>query len=305
MSVDTLFGAPLTMPADQRARWISLLTQCWINLIGGAPEDLGSDLEKMAPYFGTGASARALRAALADLPVSEALNELPEEVVLDLDGQALITPEGRILLAVLMDLELSGGDTIGPVDQMAALARAVKTRFEWQRRWLHKQFHGNISAPVLGAALFLAVNGSIGEDKSLLLPRDEKTDREIGDLVLPLVAHFSEAVGGQIPETARGIRRHWAFTQLSRLMRRDVERISPRNDDAVTFIRDGRLNALLDEVSARLASVPGARVEVAVTKFIADYRAIRGALAVLGQMHEDPTNTRRVASRITRCELRQ
>lgn len=305
MTVDTLFGAPLNVSSDQRTTWISLLTQCWIDLTGKAPDELGSDLDKLAPYFGAGASPRKLRAAVAHLPASDALKDLPEEAALDIDGQALITPEGRILLAVLTDLEQMGGHTIGTVDHMAALQRAVTTRLEWQRRWIHKQFHGNISPPVIGAAIFLAVNGSIGEEKRLLLPKDEKADRGLGELVLPLIAHFSEAVGGQIPETDRGIRRHWAFTQLSRFMRRDVERVSPRNDDALMFIREGHLIALLDDVSGRLANVPGARLEVAVTKFVNDYRAIRGALAVLGQMHEDPTNTRRVVSRITRGETGQ
>lgn len=305
MSVANLFGAPLTMNSATRERWISLLTECWINLTGGMPSELSSDLGRVAPYFGAGASARTLRAAIADLPVTEALKELPEQVVLDIDGQALITPEGRILLSVLKELERNGVSTISRVDHMAALDLAISTRFEWQRSWIHKQFHGNISSTVLGAAIFLAINGSIGEDRGLLLPKDERADREIGDLVLPILANFSESLGGKNPETTRGIRRHWAFTQLSRYMARDVERISPKKGNSVTFIREGRLDSLLDEISGRLADVPASRVDTAMSRFVRDYRSIRGALSVLGQMHEDPTNTRRITSRIGRAGATQ
>jgi hypothetical protein len=40
------------------------------------------------------------------------------------------------------------------------------------------------------------------------------------------------------------------------------------------------------------------RRHVAITDFTIGYRQARGSLAALGQMHEDPTTTRRITGRL-------
>ena len=117
--------------------------------------------------------------------------------------------------------------------------RATALRSEWHARWLHKQFESPISAPVLGAALFLLINGSVGRPRALLMPSDSERDRELGAIVLPLIARFSKSLGGSEPVTDAGIRQHWIFTQLSRLLGRDVAR-ERAEDGTATFVRIGR-----------------------------------------------------------------
>jgi hypothetical protein len=267
--------------------------------MGSAPRSLEADLDNMAPLFANGASLKSLKARIYALPEADAESQsLPREVVLIIDGCALITPEGRILLAVFLDLQRTGQNEIDGNRQLSALAIAAALRSEWYARWLHNQFESPISVPVLGAALFLLVNGSVGESSALQMPSDSRRDRELGSIVLPLIAGFSKALGGSEPVTDAGIRQHWVFTQLSRLLGRDVARVKTETGTA-TFVRAGRQGNLLDELTSRLERTADVhRRYAAITDFINGYRRARGPLAALGQMHEDPTTTRRITDRL-------
>jgi hypothetical protein len=299
MTPRTLFGAPTHLDSATQQWWIRLLTKNWRALMGRSPLRLEDDLDDLAPLFANGASLQNLKTRIYALPEADAqTQELPSEAVLIIDGCALVTPEGRILLDVLMDLQRTGGREIDVDRQLSALARATALRSEWHARWLHKQFESPISAPVLGAALFLLINGSVGRPRALLMPSDSERDRELGAIVLPLIASFSKSLGGSEPVTDAGIRHHWIFTQLSRLLGRDVAR-ERAEDGTVTFVRIGREEKLRDELAARLKrTADDHRRYTAITDFIEDYRRARGPLAVLGQMHEDPTATRRIISRL-------
>lgn len=120
----------------------------------------------------------------------------------------------------------------------------------------------------------------------------------LGAVVLPLIADFSKSLGGNAPPTDAGIRQHWVFTQVSRLLGRDVAREKAENGTAI-FIRVGREGNLLDELASRLERTADAdRRYTAIAGFAAGYRQARGSLAALGQMHEDPTTTRRITNRL-------
>jgi hypothetical protein len=295
MTPPTLFGVSTRLDPVTRQWWIRLLTKNWQALMGRPPHLLEVDLTDMAPLFANGASIQNLKARIYALPEADAqTQQLPQEVLLIVDGCALVTPEGRILLDVLLNLQRTGEGEINVDRQLHALATATALRSGWHARWLQNQFESSISAPVLGAALFLLINGSVGESHALLMPSDSERDRELGAVVMPLIADFSKALGGNEPAADSGIRQHWVFTQLSRLLGRDVAREKARNGTA-TFIRIGRERNLLDELSLRLErTVDANRRYTAITAFIQDYRRVRGPLAALGQMHEDPTMTRRI-----------
>ena len=299
MSLLTLFGAPTRLDSATQQWWIQLLTKNWLALMGRPPHLLEADLNDMAPLFANGASPKNVKARIYALPEADAeTQQLPREVVLIIDGCPLITPEGRILLDVLLDLQRTGAGEIDVDRQLFALATATALRSEWHARWLHNQFESSISAPVLGAALFLLINGSVGKSRALLMPSDSKRDRELGAVVMPLIAGFSKSLGGREPVTDAGIRQHWVFTQLSRLLGRDVAREKAEYGTA-TFVRMGRDRNLLDELVSRLERTADAhRRYTAITEFIDGYRRARGSLAALGQMHEDPTTTRRITDRL-------
>jgi hypothetical protein len=299
MSPLTLFGAPTRFDSVTQEWWIRLLTKNWVALMGRPPHLLKADLDTMAPLFANGASPKNVKARVYALPKADAeTRRLPREVVLIIDGCALVTPEGRILLDLLLDLQRTGEGEIDVDRQLSALTTATALRGEWHARWLHNQFESSISAPVLGAALFLLINGSVGESHALLMPSDSERDRELGAVVMPLIADFSKSLGGSTPATDAGIRQHWTFTQLSRLLGRDIAREKAQHGTA-TFIRIGREKNLLEELASRLERAADAnRRYIAVADFTDGYRRARGPLAALGQMHEDPTTTRRITDRL-------
>jgi hypothetical protein len=299
MSESTLFGAPTHMEPTTQQMWIRLLAKNWLALMGYPPRLLEADLEDMAPLFANGTSLKSLKARIYALPEADAeTKKLPREVALIVDGCALITPEGRILLDVLQDLQHNGQRDIDVDRQLFALSTATTLRTEWHSRWLRSQFESSISAPVLGAGLFLLVNGSIGKPHALLMPSSNQRDREFGSVVMPLVANFSKALGGRSPATDMGIRQHWVFTQLSRLFGRDVAR-EKADDGTAIWVRAGRERNLRDELATRLEqTADAARRYTAITDFIDNYRQVRGSLAAFGQMYEDPTATRRITERL-------
>ena len=299
MTPRTLFGAPTHLDSATQQWWIRLLTKNWLALMGRPPHLLEADLEDTAALFANGARLKNLKARIYALPEADAeTQQLPREVVLIIDGCALITPEGRILLDVLLDLQRTGGEEIDVDRQLSALTTATALRSEWHAQWLHNQFESPISAPVLGAALFLLINGSVGRSHALRMPSDSERDRELGAVVMPLIAGFSKSLGGNTPVTDAGIRQHWAFTQVSRLLGRDVAREKAEYGTA-TFVRIGRERNLLDELASRLERTANAhRRYTAITDFIDGYRRARGSLAALGQMHEDSTTTRRITDRL-------
>ncbi|WP_155859337.1 hypothetical protein [Cellulomonas sp. KRMCY2] len=235
------------------------------------------------------------------LPEADAESRsLPSEIVLVVDGCAVMTPEGRILLDLLKRLERDGLGDFGVEQRLEALSIASGLRGRWHAKWLRSQFESSVSAPVLGAGVFLLVNGSIGAGNALDMPAHGERDRELGSVVLPLIAQFSKALGGRVPATDSGIRQHWVFTQLSRLLGRDVAREASKVGTAV-WVRAGREEDLLSELATRLhRGRDRSRVDVALGDFVDAYRTVRGPLAALGQMHEEPTATRRIVQRLLR-----
>lgn len=297
MSLETLFGVSTRIEPAEQAQLVRVLSRNWQALMGRPVHSLSADLEDLSAVFGAGVSPRSLKKYVYALPDADAESlDLPGDVVVILDGCALITPEGRIMLDVLMDMRSTGTHQIDLNTQVRSLNIANQRRAAWQLRWMNRQFHSPVSAPVLGAALFLLVNGSVGREQALFLPQDSDFDRDLGALVIPLVAQFSTALGGKNPSEGIGLRGHWAFSQVSRLMGRDVDRAT-KTGGAVLFVRPGREQHLLLDLTERLYKLSSQpQIHKAVITFVEEYRARRGRLAAFGQMHEDPTRTRLITN---------
>jgi hypothetical protein len=296
---NTLFGAPLGYSPDSLNRWIRLLEGCWIAFARGTAGELDEDLELLRPLFGAGANAKSLRATLAALaPQGESGQGLPGELALTFEDRALMTPEGRVLLEVLHRLQQSGENVIAEDQIIWAQHAALTARGAWGRDWAEKQLDGNMSPPVLGAACFLLVNGSIGPEHALRLPEDEREDRDLGRLVLPLVASFSETLGGNPPPVDSGLRSHWVFTQVSRLLPLDVRRERGIGGTSL-YVRDDREAALLMNLRARLGKFDPTAVDAAVAQLVNGYRTARGSFIALDQSYEDPRHTQRVQRALT------
>jgi hypothetical protein len=294
LSINTLFGAPLGYAPAVLDLWIADLQRAWTAFAGAPPGSLDDDLAALAKVF-AGTSGRALRTVVTDLPdADERLLILPESILMQAEGRVLITPEGRILLDVLEDLRANHREVIDAERQTRALAIAVEARSAWYREWARKQLSGALSPPALGAAVFLVVNGSVGTHAALRLPMDEADDVHLGGLILPIVGRFSLALGGKQPMLDVGIQSHWAFSQISRFLARDIAREKVADGSAL-YVREGRERPLLTDLAERLAKYTLGKRRHALEQLTEDYRDRRGALVAAGVCHEEPVHTRRVA----------
>lgn len=297
----SLFGAPVQFTTEQRDRWTHQLEVLWRALAGAAPGALSEDLPTLLKYFGTGVKIRALRDVTEQLPDFAAFADLPVETVLQADGAAVITPEGRILLDLLLECRRSDVGSLTQEQRMDATETARLFRSQSHRTWLEKQFDPKLSPTALGAAMYLLVNRSIGVEAALLLPRDDDMSREIADAVLPSIRAFNDALHGR-PVADDGIREHWAFSQVSRFLTRYVRREVPKGADGSIYIRAGKEKALLDYLAAYLEDSDQTARAFAVGEFIETYRETRGKLSTWGLDHDDPAWTRKVGRTLVGAE---
>lgn len=293
MTAATLFGAPLGYEAGSRDRWISVLETTWLAFAHDPPGALDTDLDRLRPLYATGASAKGLRTTFATLEAISVDVDLPQEVALRFEDRTLITPEGRVLLEVLTGMRTNGSFVITETQALWANSTALIARCGWNREWAAKQLEGSLSAPALGAACFLLLNGSIGLNRALTLPDDEAEDRSLGGLVLPLISEFSQRLGGKAPTLDTGLRSHWAFTQVSRLLPLDVGR-ETKADGTMLFVRKDREQHLVANLRERLARWDVNATESALAGLVTDYRKARGALIAIDQSFEEPRHTQAI-----------
>lgn len=301
MTANTLFTAPVDLDLDSQREWIHLLAERWTATVGRPPGFLDDDLELLSPIYSHNTSPRTIRERIYSMPeIGVDDPQFPSEAVLVVDNCAMITPEGRILLHILTEIRRLGLTHIDTDRRIWALSKASSLRSEWHSRWIRKQFESSMSRPVIGGALFLLVNGSIGRENSLRMPANARADVALGHVIMPMIANFSSSLGStQQLAIDSGLRQHWVFTQLSRLCGRDVGR-GTVDEDTTTWIHRSREHHFLDNIARRLEhSAPDhLRRDAAVSRFISDYRSARGPLAAAGVMHEDPTRTQGIIRRL-------
>ena len=294
----TLFGAPLGYEPDTLAKWVAVLEGCWVDLAGRQPAALPGDLELLRPFYSAGANARVLRAKLTALPARTPAIDLPAELALEFDGRRLITPEGRVLLDVLVDLQARGAWVVTESQALWAHAAALEARSRWGREWAEKQVVGNLSPAALGAACFLLVNGSIGPKQALRLPADDAEDRLLASAVLPVIGVFGKRLGGEAPAPDTALRSHWVFTQVSRLLPFDVARDRVPGGTAV-YVRADRESALIGNLKDRLGRFGASAADAALLGLVTEYRDRRGALIALDQSFEEPRHTQAVLASLS------
>jgi hypothetical protein len=301
VSESTLFGAPLGYSRDGLFLWIRGLEEAWSAFAAGrAPADLDADLDRTREVFAHGATGKRLRDAVARLPAVENPFEFPPEICLNVDGSWLITPEGRILLDVLYQLRRTSSNAIEPPAQIRALSRATELHSTWYEAWASKQLGGPLSPAAIGAAVLILVNGSLDYESAFWLPNDEIARPQLRRTVLDLIGNFSTRLGEERPADSP-LRSHWAFSQTSRVLSRDIERVSG-SDGARVFVRPGREQHLLSDLRERLSKHDATDVQNAIGGMVAGYLEARGAFVSLGIMHERPNHTRLVVDSLTMGE---
>jgi hypothetical protein len=300
--MDTLFGAPVVFDTHTLWVWREALERLWLGFANQAPGELPDDLARAERVFGAGASPKVLRASLDGLDPDLRFDFLPPQVAFDISGVQLITPEGRLLLEVLGAATPFGGTSwsIEPASREWALSQAVDLRSRWYRAWAERQVDGTLSAPVLGAAVFLLINRSIGPKSPLPLPHENASPSEVelSRVVIRLISDFSIDLGGKAPEFKGGLQRHWVFSQLSRYLGRYVVRQTSRHGGNV-YVRLDAEGELVEELRERLSRFAPDRVHAAVFGMAREYRSHRGQLLAAGVGREDPARTSRLVAALT------
>lgn len=293
MNANTLFGAPLGFTPTGLQEWVDSLTSCWRAYAGQGPQSLSGDLNILKTIYAHGASAAKLRTTFAELPDDALQMDLPSEVALSAEGRQLITPEGRILLDVLIRLRRTDDHVIGPDEQVRALALAASTRSSWYEAWAMKQVAGSLSPAPIAAAILVLINGSTTPDRGFYLPDVDAQATEYQETVLRLLGDFSDTLGGKRP-TSAPLQSHWVFTQATRVLSRDLARLNDTSSGSRVYVRPEREKYLLHDLTARLDRYPASTVARGLRGLVEGYHQHRGLIAVVSGSYERAANTRMV-----------
>jgi hypothetical protein len=146
MSPSTLFGAPTHIDSAKQQWWIRLLTKNWLALMGRPPHLLEADLEDIAALFANGASLKNLKARIYALPEADAeTKQLPPQVVLIVDGCALVTPDDALVAIMRMEAAVTAAlKRIGP--DPAAPQDITEVVYLGRQLWVARQAVEGVAA---------------------------------------------------------------------------------------------------------------------------------------------------------------
>jgi hypothetical protein len=265
-------------------------------LFDRVPGGLNGDLQLLEQYFhptAQGARLRRLISALRELP--EGFIDVPELLFFRIDERhGLVTPEGRIVMDILRRLQ-AGSHPV--VIDLAEIAWANRVVADLYRSWVRGRLRdaapsqGSLQLPVVAFALTLLVNGSVGPDRALPIPRSDVQEEQLSRVIGPIVDAFVDALRQQKRREAFRLRGGWIVTEATRHLFGAIVRDSDR-----LWIReeaDSELPRVLARaLAARKYNRPSCAA--ALDALIGAYRASRAELVSFGLSHERPNRTKRI-----------
>lgn len=270
---------------------------------GRPPAGLESDLAHLGRFFSPTSTGRRLREAVIGLPKIHTPRPfpLPDELYLaSPNGRGLITPEGRVALH-LLEKRPEGVPVTFDVHEVAWAYRIVADLYRiWGRDRILEALgikENQLRLPVIAFNLFLLVNGSIGEDKSLPIPPEEELERELSGVIGPVIDAFvgSLRVQRRATESFR-LRGGWILSETSRHLFNFVSFTTK-----AIWIHRNRTKPLLDRLARELArDKTRGRVDVeqAFEELAKAYSRARPALASRGIAHERSAETRAIRDQL-------
>ena len=293
---ESLFGIPTGLSHDEAASIAASLTRAWLGLFSRVPGGLNSDLELLKSYFHPIAQGARLRRLIANVPeVDNGLGPLPQLLLFQIgERRGLVTPEGRIALEVLKRELGNDGDVVIDLTEIAWANRVVADLYRsWTRERLRDVASPDapLQVPVVGFALTMLVNGSVGREHALPIPRSDLQEEQLSRVIGPIVDAFVDAIRRQNRREPFRLRGGWIVTETTRHLFGAIDR-----DGDLLWVREDADERLPRELAAALAKRKYNRqiCESALDALLGAYRAARPELASFGLSHERPSRTNRI-----------
>lgn len=298
------FGAFFDFETAQQEETLSYLRQAWLAQFGQPPRSLTVDLESLSSWYRPQVAAKNLRDLADSLGmVNEERPHIQAELYIAVDeSRGIVTPEGRALIELVHARNQPEEDRDAFV--ISVMARLVEFYSGPRREWMQKTvIGGDLRPPTLGYAVFLLINGSIGEDRALRIPRSQSDDTRLAQPVVAVSNTFASAIGGS-PLKGRELTRlrsNWAVSEAGRQMPGLIRNQPTAGKGLLSFIAIGAEQRTVEKIAAALIlrkSFDPACLPVALKATTDAYGEARPLLKSWEMSWESSPNTRKVCAQL-------
>jgi hypothetical protein len=310
------FGLPPQMQRRVAEQLSEKLSELWQAAHRRPPGALRPDLAAQHSYFDPVAQGRRLREAMLEIePVDLPAGLVAGEMRLDVDGQrVLITPEGRIALALLNNALQAPGQEVQLNAELAW--RQEHELLALYREWgRHRQrqvvdYLGGgtrpLQIPAIGAALTLLVNRADSPDRSIrrFEAQQRTARRTIDEAFFSCADAFAEvfaAPGGAPKRKTKEKEQLISGWTLHEITRRLPDALILT--DTAVYVAPGHQSRLLDllvaELRRRKKGSAGV-LEDAFDALVTAFHKHAEALAGYGLLYERSSNTKRLREDLLR-----
>lgn len=245
-------GDYIDLPFARQRTVADYLELVWEAQFGRPAGLLSADLDALSVYYKPQMTPKSLRKFADELqPVRAPRPAIDNLYLIAVDKhRGLITPEGRAVLE--LDRKL-GVDPTGEDDLVLSLVAALANFYgEPRRDWMRQTLTGgDLRPPTLGYVVFLLLNGSVGRDRALRLPRSPDDERRLADAVVPVANAFAKGIGGG-PLTGRELSRlrsNWAVSEAGRQMPGIVRNETLSDSQRLSYVADNKESEAIDRVA--------------------------------------------------------
>jgi hypothetical protein len=301
----TLFGLPLVMKGTDAEELLLGLEGLWKRQMGSQPSGLAHDLEALGKIFHPRRREASIRSFVESLDPPPTIRAAYLESPLIIRPHLLVTPEGRIAIQVLRELERKfneGSVIIAPDFVGASLLVAYEVYKDWSLHriervlGLHEGKGERVHPAALGVLLWLLVNRSTTRERALNLEALSPDNRArvraaIGRTIDAFVDALSKSRQAHQP-TER-----FDDWPLSEARRRVGSALTSGDIYVREELADKVLQTVAAEVSSRASSSKSEALE-AFDRLVEAYRRELPTLAPLDIAHESGGESRRLRQRL-------
>jgi hypothetical protein len=303
------FGLPVRLPRRVAEQLVHELSELWQAAHQRSPGALRPDLAAHHSYFDPVAQGQRLRDAMTAIEPVALSDELLAPVMrLEIDGERwLITPEGRIALALLQKaLEQPGAEVEPDTDLAEHYERELLGLYrEWgrhrQRQVIDLMGGGKnpLQIPAIGAALTLLVNRSDSPERAIRrFPKEQRAARRTVDEAFFACAQaFADTINPPRSGGTRNTKQKEELISgwtLGEVRRRLPKALVLDRDAGLVYVAPGQQEALMDLLVAELLrrrKVSVGVFEEAFDALVAAFHNQAEALAGYGLLFERASNT--------------
>lgn len=305
----SLLGLPELLSEAERTALLNGLARIWESTMGQPPGDVDSDLEACRRWFDPVAQGQRLRRQISELPLLPThltIPAAPMTLRID-DHRALVTPEGRCALDLLLKLEESrvNEHVILPTTLVPYERRLARLYQRWSRHRLESVLEllagGSkpLQIPAAGVIVALLVNRCDSEDRALTRFADGEAKEIVDRAFFAPVQAFSDVLSpsGRRNRTNPKLVSGWMLYEARRRLGEGLVVVDARQGaNGKVWIRPERREEVLDRVCSDLARGHRTRANPqtlgeAYDALVDELRKSLPTLAGFGLVHERRRNT--------------